>query len=202
MMRSLAAIACATMLVVSVGAATDIHAKALKKGGAGKDVKSMSQADQITLALSAAPSHIAGNAAVMVFGEDSKLKEAKQGTNGFTCVPTVMNLPEPDPMCMDPSAKQWLDDLVGHVAKPTNTVPGIAYMARGGSHWEKGGKVVMQQETGAKIVKEPPHWMIMWPFDAKEARLPTVPNSFGSYVMFEDTPYAHLMVYQDPKKMK
>ena len=26
--------------------------------------------------------------------------------------------------------------------------------------------------------------MIMWPFDAKEERLPTVPNSFGSYVMF------------------
>ena len=150
MMRSLASIACATMLVLGVGAAIDAHAKELKKGSPGKDVKSMSQADQIKLALSAAPSPIAGNAAVFVFGDDGKLKEAKQGTNGFICVPTVMNLPEPDPMCMDPSAKQWLDNLVGHAAKPTNTVPGIAYMARGGSHWEKSGKVVMQQEAPAR----------------------------------------------------
>ena len=202
MMRSLGSIVCATLLVVSGGVATHGHAKESQKGSAGKDVKSMSPPDQIKLALSAAPPSIAGNAAVLIFGDDGKLKEGKQGTNGFTCVPTVMNLPEPDPMCMDPAAKQWLDDLAGHAAKPSNSVPGIAYMARGGSHWEKSGKVVMQQETGAKVVKEPPHWMIMWPFDAKELSLPTAPNSFGSYVMFEDTPYAHLMVYQDPKKMK
>jgi hypothetical protein len=54
---------------------------------------------------------------------------------------------------------------------------------------------------GAKVVKEPPHWMIMWPFNAATTKLPTVPNRAGAYIMFEDTPYAHLMVYQDPKKM-
>src|SRR3989442_3631056 len=77
------------------------------KRQAAKDVHSMSQDEQITLALSAAPPHIAKDAAVLVFGADGKLKEGRPGTNGFTCIPTVMNLPDPDPMCMDAAAKQW-----------------------------------------------------------------------------------------------
>ena len=75
-------------------------------------------------------------------------------------------------------------------------------MARGGSHFENNHKVVMQQEGGAKVVKEPPHWMVMWPFDPAATKLPTAPNPSGSYVMFDGSPYAHLMIYQDPKKMK
>ena len=86
--------------------------------------------------------------------------------------------------------------------KPTNTVPGIAYMARGGNHWEKDGKVLMKQEPGAKLVKEPPHWMLMWPFESKAEKFPNAPNQAGAYIMFDGTPYAHLMIYQDPMKMK
>jgi hypothetical protein len=33
-------------------------------------------------------------------------------------------------------------------------------------------------------------------------KLPVAPNPSGVYIMFEGTPYAHLMVYQDPRKMK
>jgi hypothetical protein len=112
-----------------------------------------------------------------------------------------MNLPDPDPMCKDAAVQQWMNNLMDNAPKPTNTVPGIAYMARGGSHFEKGGKVVMSGE-GAKTVKEPPHWMLMWPFDAEATKLPIAPNASGVYIMFEGSPYAHLMIYQDPKKMK
>ena len=45
-------------------------------------------------------------------------------------------------------------------------------MAHGRSHFEKGGKVVMSGE-GAKVVKEPPHWMVMWPFESAATKLPT-----------------------------
>jgi len=167
-----------------------------------KAVKQMSKDQQIALALSGAPPHISKDAAVMAPGEDGKMVELKRGTNGFTCIPSVENLPEPDPMCMDAAVKQWVDDLVSGAPKPSNTVPGIAYMAKGGNHWEKDGKVLMKQEAGAKLVKEPPHWMLMWPFDSKDEKLPTLPNSAGVYIMFDGTPYAHLMVYQDPMKMK
>jgi hypothetical protein len=32
--------------------------------------------------------------------------------------------------------------------------------------------------------------------------LPKKPNPSGVYIMFDGTPYAHLMIHQDPKKMK
>ena len=199
MMRSIVRVAFVIVLCFSLA---NLVAAGEKKGKAAKDVKTMSQEEQITLALSAAPAHIAKDASVQVFGEDGKLKEGKHGSNGFTCIPTVMNLPEPDPMCMDGAAKQWWEGLMNSAPKPTNTVPGIAYMARGGSHWEKNGQVIMKEELGAKIVKEPPHWMILWPFDPRVTMLPTVPNPSGAYIMFQDSPYAHVMVYQDPKRMK
>jgi len=171
------------------------------KKSAAKDVKMMPEKDQYALALSAAPPRIAKGAGVMVYGVDGKLTEVRKSTNGFTCIPTVMNLPKPDPMCMDAASHQWLTDIMSNAPKPTNTVPGIAYMARGGSHFEKAGKVVMSGE-GATVVKEPPHWMVMWPFDPAASQLPVVPNSSGVYIMFQDSPYAHLMIYQDPNKMK
>ena len=165
-----------------------------------KDVKGMSEKDQTALALSAAPSRVSKDAGVMIYGADGKLTEVRKSSNGFVCVPTDMNLPDPDPMCMDAAGLQWLTDISNNAPKPSNTVPGIAYMARGGSHYEKDGKVVMSAE-GAKVVKEPPHWMVMWPFDPS-SQLPTIPNGSGVYIMFQDSPYAHLMIYQDPNKMK
>src|SRR6266545_4136595 len=53
--------------------------KAQGKGKAAKAVQSMSQEEQIKLALSAAPAHIAKDAAVMAFGADGKLQEVKAG---------------------------------------------------------------------------------------------------------------------------
>ena len=179
----------------------DATAKGSKKTAPTKEVKSMSEQEQAALALSGAPAHIAKQAGVMIYGPDGNLTEIRKSTNGFTCIPTVMNLPEPDPMCMDAAVQQWMTDMMNGAPKPTNTVPGIAYMARGGSHFEKDGKVVMGAE-GAKVVSEPPHWMVMWPFEAAATKLPIAPNPSGAYIMFEGTPYAHLMVYQDPHKMK
>ncbi len=187
-----------SLVLPALATAGDKHPK---KGASVKDVKAMSEKDQTALALSAAPAHISKDAGVMVFGADGKLTETKKSANGFTCIPTVMNLPDPDPVCMDPAAQQWFTDIANNAPKPTNTVPGIAYMVRGGSHFEKDGKVVMSGDS-AKIVKEPAHWMVMWRFDAAATKLPTTPNPSGTYIMFDGSPYAHLMVYQDPRKMK
>jgi hypothetical protein len=43
-----------------------------------------------------------------------------------------------------------------------------------------------------------PHWMIIWPFDATAAGLPTVMRDAGTLVMFAGTPYAHLHVCGSP----
>lgn len=169
------------------------------KGG----IRSASKEEQIKVALSAAPAPIAQGASVMVYGEDGKLVEAKKGMNGFTCIPDISGLPTPDPICNDPAATQWFNDMLSGAPKPTNTTPGISYMASGGWHFEKDGKAVMQDGPGVKKIQEPPHWMVFWPFDAKTTGIPHLPaNALGTYIMFEGTPYAHLMVYQNPKGIK
>lgn len=172
--------------------------------------KKMSQDQLIKLALSAAPAHIAKEAAVMVQGEDGKLVEARKGTNGFTCVPMAdPNVPTFDPMCMDQAAFQWLTSLMNKEPKPANTAPGITFMAKGAHGWVKDGKLVPKKEQGARLVHFPPHWMISWPFDSKTSGFPDCtrdPEKFarsGNTCIAEDgTPSAFLVIYQDPAKLK
>jgi len=45
-----------------------------------------------------------------------------------------------------------------------------------------------------------PHWMILWPFDAKAAGLSTVMRDEGTLVMFAGTPYAHLHICGSPSE--
>ena len=67
-----------------------------RTGSTVKEVKAMPATEQTALALSAAPAHISNNAGAMIFGADGKLTETRKSTNGFTCIPTIMNLPDPD----------------------------------------------------------------------------------------------------------
>jgi hypothetical protein len=76
-------------------------------------------------------------------------------------------------------------------------------LMKGGLHYETpDGKVVMNSGSNTKSVKEPPHWMLLTPLDSATSGIPTRPNSGGSYIMFAGTPYAHLMIYQDPNMLK
>jgi hypothetical protein len=90
---------------------------------------------------------------------------------------------------------------------PAMTGPGLAYMAQGGTHYEDAqGNVLMEHEltkhaAGSRRVQEPPHWMIIWPYDPATSGLPTKENGAGTYIMFAGTPWAHLMVYQNPSRM-
>lgn len=184
-----------TMTVVSLAMAGEGH----KMKGMTPS-KSMSRADLIKLAMSAAPAEISKDATIMIPGDDGKMIEARKGTNGFTCIPDVDGMPKPDPICYDQVTGQWVNDLMSGAPKPTNTAPGVSYMAQGGWHFEKDGKILMKNEPGSKTVKEPPHWMVVWPFEAKVSGLPTMPGKLGIYIMWEGTPYAHLMIYQNPNK--
>lgn len=173
----------------------------MKTAPSESPIPKMSKEQLITLARSAAPASISKDATIMISGEDGKMVEAVKGTNGFTCFPDIDGMKDPDPICGDAASMQWADDFMKGAPKPTNTVPGVAYMAKGGWHWEKDGKILLKREDGSKTVKEPPHWMVFWPVD-KTSGLPTFPDAFGTYIMWKDTPYAHLMIHQDPNKIR
>lgn len=196
-MKKVLSITMAAFFLVALAVASDAGEKMM-------GVKPLPKEKQIKIAQSAAPLSISKDATIMVFGEDGKLVEAKKGTNGFTCIPDIEAQEVPDPICLDAAGWQWLNDAMAGAPKPTNTMPGIAYMAKGGFHWEKDGKILptTKSEPGAKRVKEPPHWMVLGSFDSKTSGLPSLPGKLGTYIMYDGTPYSHLMIYQNPNKMK
>jgi hypothetical protein len=162
----------------------------------------MSDNEQIKLARSAAPHAISEDASIIIVNWDGKYKTVKKGSNGFTCYSDLDKIDVPVPSCMDKAALQWWNDFTSGKPGPTNKIPGFAYMAQGALRWEKNKKIYMDwHEPGTARVKEPAHWLIFWPFDANTARFPTYPGKFGSYIMYNGTPWSHLMIYQDPMLM-
>ena len=150
----------------------------------------------------AAPARIAEQAGIARLDPDGEVTPIQQSRNGFTC--SLMPDGSNAPVCADERGFAWLAAAMAKKPRPpASNRPGIAYMAKGGVHFETpDGKIVMAPSAETREVKEPPHWMILWPFDSASTALPTRPNAGGTYIMFEGTPYAHLMVYQDPEKLK
>jgi len=67
-------------------------------------------------------------------------------------------------------------------------------MLLGGTDWSASDP---NAHSGTPI-KEPPHWMIMWPVDSKTTGLSAQPKQTGTWIMWAGTPYSHLMVNQHP----
>ena len=157
----------------------------------------MNKAQYVQAAEGGAPSSISANAAVARIDPKKKtVTELRAGTNGFTC---GLMPDDNSPFCGDKNAWAWLAAAFTGQPKPPNTAPGVSYMMQGGTHYETPtGEIVMEKAANTKDVKEPPHWMLMWPFDPAATGLPTKPGPAGVYIMFAGTPYAHLMVYQSP----
>jgi hypothetical protein len=162
----------------------------------------MGDAQYIKVAESGAPAAISSKAAITRLDAKGNATIVRTGTNGFTCIVGVPGDPDAA-FCADQNGYAWMVSAASGLPKPTSTQPGIAYMAQGGLHYETpSGEVVMMPDANTHSVKEPPHWMLMWPFDPAASGLPTKPNPGGVYIMFAGTPYAHLMIYQNPNAIK
>ncbi len=167
----------------------------------------MSHAQVVAAASAGGPDFISQNATIGWIDSAGAVHVMRPGTNGFTCVVVI---PDPfgGPICGDAAAAGWMLAMLTHQASPpAATAPGIAYMAHGGAHWEDAtGNVLMEHDqsphaAGSHRITEQPHWMLMYPFDPAATGLPTKENGTGSYIMFAGTPWAHVMVYQDPNQL-
>src|ERR1700682_5706131 len=150
-------------------------------------------AQKIARALSAGPPSITAHATVADMDDKGKMTVLRKGTNGWTCIPGHPGVVGDDAMCADAATMQWGADWAAHKAKPTNTKPGIAYMLAGGTDWSATDPFA----TKGTPIKEPPHWMVMWPVP-KDSGLPTTPKDTGTWIMYAGTPYAHLMINGKP----
>jgi hypothetical protein len=173
-----------------------LHAQARPAGQSAA-----TETEFIKAAEEGAPEWISAQAAIARLEPSGKTSTVRPGSNGFTC--TLMPDESHAPYCGDRRGFQWIVAAMSHKPAPPAGGTGIAYMAKGGLHYETPeGKIVMEPSAQTKSVREPPHWMLLTPLDAAATGIPTRPNPGGTYIMFAGTPYAHLMIYQDPKMLK
>jgi hypothetical protein len=150
--------------------------------------------EKIRRATLAGPEMVTRDATVAELGHAGALKTLRKGTNQWVCVPGNENIVGQADMCLDPMGMQWMLDVMARKPKPTNSAPGLIYMLNGATQ----RSFTDPFDTTSPAIPIGPHWMIMWPFDAKAAGLSTVMRDAGTMVMFAGTPYAHLHVCGSP----
>jgi hypothetical protein len=146
-------------------------------------------------AMSAAPAAIAAQATILGWPkkEGDPMVVLRKGTNDWTCIADWPASPGNDPTCNDPMWTIWTDALAAGTA-PEITAPGIAYMLVGGSDPSNTDPMATAPEPGKDWVNSGPHIMLLVPggFDAKQ--FSTDPKSGVPYIMWDGTPYEHVML--------
>jgi hypothetical protein len=150
--------------------------------------------EKIRRAMLAGPSGITRDATVAEMDREGNLSVLRAGTNDWVCVPGDQNIIGSVDMCLDPMGMVWMKDVMARKPKPTNTSPGLIYMLNGATQHSYTDPF----DTTSPAIPIGPHWMILWPFDAKAAGLGTVMRDAGAMVMFAGTPYAHLHISGSP----
>lgn len=116
----------------------------------------------------------------------------KEGSNGYTCLPTAPTLTGTAPMCMDSEWMKWADAWQNKKEYAPESL-GISYMLAG----DEGASNIDPYAEGPtednEWIEEGAHLMVLAPGDLLDA-FPTDPQNGGPYVMWKGTPYAHLMV--------
>ncbi|NVK42944.1 MAG: hypothetical protein HWE39_17005 [Oceanospirillaceae bacterium] len=143
--------------------------------------------DTIANAKSAAPASLAADATIVAL-DGTVLQE---GSNGYTCHP---QMPTTGPMCND---AEW-EAMIGALMAKQEYAPGklgVSYMlaGEGTAPGVSNSDPYATDQTAEDWVKEGPHLMIILPDRALLEGLSTDPKD-PVYVMWKDTPYAHIMV--------
>lgn len=150
---------------------------------------------QIANAMAAAPMAIAQDATILGFPaeEGGEMVVLREGTNQWTCMADWPASPGNDPMCIDPVWAAW-NDAYAAGAEPEVTRPGIAYMLVGGSDPSNTDPMALEPAAGEEWVVSAPHIMVLAPGGFDPADFTTDHASGLPYIMWEGTPYEHLMI--------
>jgi hypothetical protein len=151
-------------------------------------VSAQDKDDLLKDALSAAWPGMAEDATVVDW-EGNVLRE---GSNGYTCLPTPPQLTVAAPMCMDSEWMRWADAWQNKKDYAAESL-GISYMLAGDGGASNIDPYAEGPTEDNEWIREGAHLMILAPAALLEA-YPTDPQNGGPYVMWKGTPYAHLMV--------
>ncbi len=147
--------------------------------------------DPIKSAVSAAPESVSANATVV----DWEMNVLREGSNGWTCLPDNVTAPGNAPWCVN---EPWLNFLKAYVSKedPTYTGVGIAYMLMGDAPVSNSDPFATEP-TGKDndwVTDLGAHLMVLVPDRESLKGMSTNHLNGGPWVMWPDTPYAHIMI--------
>ncbi len=144
----------------------------------------------VASARSAAPASISDDATIM----DWDLNVVQEGSNEWTCLPDRPESPGTDPWCVTGA---WLNFLEAFMTKtePTYAEIGFAYMLQGDTPVSNADPFAMEQ-TGPEdwVTDLGPHLMMLVPNSEDLEAISTDHLNGGPWVMWPDTPYAHIMI--------
>jgi hypothetical protein len=139
--------------------------------------------------MAGAPEAVVQNATIVEMQQGGQMRTLHTGTNGFTC----MMVDPATPMCADKNAMLWMRALMGHAAPPNSV--GFVYMLAGDNGTSNTDPYARTATPDNHWVKTGPHVMLVGP-SVKTMGYPMTadPDVSKPYVMWSNTPYAHLMI--------
>lgn len=144
---------------------------------------------KIARAMSAAPPSISADATIM----DNDGTVLREGSNGWTCLPNTMP-GDKSPLCNDALWMEMMQALGNQAPFETDSI-GISYMLQGdvGAGVSNSNPFHHDHANAEDYTETGPHLMIIVPKHMLEG-ITDDPSRGGPYVMWGDTPYAHIMV--------
>lgn len=156
---------------------------ALPLGGHAQDAK-------IASAEKAAPASVSKDATILDWSGDV----IREGSNGWACLPDREYTEGEDPWCVN---GPWLNFLQAYMTKqkPSYDQVGIAYMLVGDAPVSNTDPYATEKTNDDDWVEDMgPHLMILVPDKDSFESISTDPNNGGPWVMWPETPYAHIMI--------
>jgi len=154
-------------------------------------------ADDTTAALiaqaeSAGPAAISAHATIM--NSDGTI--LREGSNGWTCMPHTMP-GDNAPMCNDGLWMEMMQAVMSKADFKADRI-GLSYMLEGdvGAGVSNSDPYHPDPKNAADYIETGPHVMIIVPKSMLEG-VTDDPGTGGPYVMWKDTPYAHIMMPVD-----
>ncbi len=146
----------------------------------------------IKSAESAGPDSVSKNATI----KDWNMKVIRKGTNEWTCLPDNAGTPGTDPWCVNEPWLKFLGALTTNKKAPSYKGVGVAYMLAGDTGVSNIDPAGTKENTPADqwVDGLKSHMMILVPNIKSMKNISTNPNSGGAWIMWPETPYAHLML--------
>jgi ketosteroid isomerase-like protein len=145
-------------------------------------------------AMSAGPIAITKDAEIVDYPRAGETEPIvlREGSNGWTCWVDWAVTPTDDPMCVDETWMKMMDAQATGADFKADRL-GVGYMLQGGTSPSNTNPMALEPAAGERWQIDPPHVMFIVPEDLDPSYISTDPASGGPYIMFEGTPYEHVM---------